>query len=260
MRQKTLEGGRGTLMVSASVVAVLIAVSAGCGGHEIVIPERNPTPLDPATVGTVSGTVFFSGTAPERRPIRLGGFPACAEAHDEPPLDESVIVNDGRLRNVFLHITEGLGDRVFAVPAEPVVIDQKGCIYAPHVAGVQVYQPVRFLNSDMLMHNVHSEPRRSRPFNFAMPVAGMDRTVQYTAEEVMVTVQCDVHAWMRAYIGVVDHPYFAVSGKDGTWRIGNLPPGDYVLEAWHETYGTRSGSFTLEPGGEATLDLTFSPD
>jgi hypothetical protein len=254
------EGGSTNRPVRGLTLAVLVLAAAGCGAQEIVIPERTPTPLDMATVGTVSGTVFFEGEPPERKPIRIGGFPACAGAHEEPPLDESVIVTAGRLRNVFVYIKEGLGDRVFAVPTEPVVMDQKGCIYSPHVAGVQVYQPVLFLNSDSLLHNVHSEPEKSKPFNFVMPVAGLERTTQYTAEEVAAFVQCDVHAWMGAYIGIVDHPYFAVSAADGTWSIGNLPPGDYILEAWHETYGTRTESFTLGPAGGVTLDLSYAAE
>ncbi len=238
----------------------LLILAAGCGSAEIVIPERQATPLDLTKVGSVSGKVQFAGEAPPRQPIRLRGYAACSRAHEEPPLDESVIVNDGRLKNVFVYVQKGLEGRVFPIPEDPVVMDQKGCIYTPHVAGVQVYQPILFLNSDSLLHNVHSEPKgTTRPFNFAMPVAGTERRVQFTSEEIGARVKCDVHGWMSAYLGVVDHPYFAVSAGDGTYRIENLPPGEYTLEAWHETYGTRKGTVTLEEKGSVRLDFEFAP-
>ena len=255
---RTKPGGTRNSWTGVNLTIVFLLTCWGCGAEEIVIPDRQATPLDMSTVGSLTGTVSFQGDPPARAPIPLGGFPACSAAHQTPPLDESILVEGGRLKNVFVYIKEGLGDRVFAVPTEPVVIDQKGCIYSPHVTGAQAYQPVKFLNSDSLLHNVHSETDNSKPFNFVLPVAGLERVVQFPSEEVMAHVKCDVHGWMSAYIGVVDHPYFAVTGADGAYRLDNLPPGDYLLEVWHEVLGVQSRQIRVGEREAATADFSFS--
>ena len=124
-----------------------------------------------------------------------------------------VLVKDGRVENAFVYVKDGLGDRVFAAPAEPVTIDQRGCLYHPRVTGAVTCQEIVFLNSDPLLHNVHGTPHDSRAWNFSMGVQGSRRSIRVDKPEVAVEVRCDVHPWMRAYIGVVDHPYFAVTGR-----------------------------------------------
>ena len=245
------------ILVSFVLAAVWITVSA-CAEEPLEIPVRTPTPIDSSTVGTIRGTVAFTGQVPESAGLALGGFPGCAAQHDEPPRDDSVLVLDGRLGNVFIHISEGLGDKTFAVPTEPAVFDQMGCLYVPHVLGVQRYQPVQVLNSDTLLHNVHATAEKQAGFNFGQPVAGMVSVVQFKEEEVMVSIKCDVHGWMKAYIGVVDHPYFAVTPSDGSFELPNLPPGTYTLEAWHEVFGTRTAEVTVGDSEDVVVNFSFS--
>jgi plastocyanin len=160
------------------------------------------------------------------------------------------------VENAFVYIKSGLGGRVFAVPSNPVTIDQKGCVYHPHVAAAQVDQPIEFVNSDPILHNVHGTPGDSSPWNFGMSIQGSKRTVKVPKPDVMVDVRCDVHPWMHAYVGVVDHPYFAVTGADGRFTFADVPPGDYTIAAWHERFGTRETNVTL--GARDTKDVSFS--
>ena len=245
-------------LFAATLIMATVLLVSSCGAEPIEIPERTPTPIDAATLGTIFGTVEFSGEIPESVSIAMGGFPGCLISHAELPQDESVLVEDGRLGNVFVYIREGLEGKVFPVPTEPVVFDQKGCIYTPHVLGVQRYQPIAVLNSDTLLHNVHSAPVNQQGFNFGQPVAGMENMVQFREEEVMVPVKCDVHGWMKAYIGVVDHPYFDVTPEDGSFRLGNVPPGSYTLEAWHEIFGVQTAEITVGDSDEVIVNFRFS--
>jgi plastocyanin len=167
-----------------------------------------------------------------------------------------VLVDNGRLANAFVYVSDGLGGRTFAVPDAPVTIDQRGCLYAPRVLGAQTCQPIRFVNSDPFLHNVHGTPGRSPAWNFGMSVRGSERTIRLEEPEVMVQVRCDVHPWMRAYIGVLDHPYFAVTGPDGRFTLADVPSGDLVVRAWHERFGVRETKVSL--GAKETKELTFT--
>jgi len=138
-----------------------------------------------------------------------------------------------------------------------VVIDQKGCLYVPRVVGAQVYQPIEFLNSDPTLHNVHGQPKNSAAWNVALSRKGVQRTIRVPTEEVMISVRCDLHPWMQGWIGVLDHPYFGVTAADGTVQLANVPPGDYVVAAWHERFGTRETRVTLPPSGSASVNITF---
>ena len=238
------------------VLLALLVVLASCGRESRCGPPRPPTPLDHATTGTLSGTVTLEGAPPPMKTISLGGDPQCAAEHAGPVLSGDALVHDGRVENVFVWVKEGLGDRTFAVPDAPVIIDQVGCLYQPHVAGAQTCQPIEFVNSDPLLHNVHGLPEHSPPWNFGM-VHGSKRTARVEHPEVMIDIQCDVHPWMRAYLGVLDHPYFAVTGADGRFTLAALPPGDYVIGAWHERFGTRETRVTLGPGEQRAIAFTY---
>jgi plastocyanin len=211
-----------------------------------------------ALAGTIAGSIQFSGTAPKPEVLSMNADPTCFAAHSEPVLSESVVVNsNGTLKNVFVYVKEGLEGQSFEVPQEFVVLDQNGCRYSPHVLGAQVGQAVQIINSDATLHNVHSLAENNKQFNLGMPIQGMKLKKKFSVSEVMVKVKCDVHPWMNAYVGVLEHPYFSVSGNDGTFQISNLPAGDYVLEVWHETYGTQTQSVTVGDG-EVNADFAFS--
>jgi plastocyanin len=163
----------------------------------------------------------------------------------------------GALQNVFVYVKDGLGNRAFPVPTTPVVLDQKGCRYVPHVLGIQVGQPFEILSSDNTLHNVHAMPESNREFNKAHQLAGIKHTHVFSTREVMVPFKCDVHKWMTAYVGVLDHPFYAVTGADGAFELKGLPPGTYTIEAWHETLGTQTQTVTLAEKQTGAVAFTF---
>lgn len=245
----------------AVVAAIFLFAACGGGGSSSDAPASSSEPAasadtTPLGSATVSGAISFTGTAPDRNSVRLDRD--CSALHTDPVLSEAVVVNDnGTLANVFVYVKEGLGDSNFAVPSEPVVFNQEGCVYTPHVFGVQVGQTLQILNSDPFMHNVNALAESNRPFNMGMPNAGDVRDRTFRVPEVMLQIKCDVHAWMNAYVGVVDHPFFAVSSQTGDFSIGDLPAGDYVLEAWHEQYGTATQSVTVADGESVSVEFSF---
>jgi hypothetical protein len=212
-----------------------------------------------ALAGTISGNVAFTGTPPAPQKIGMEADPICAGLHKEPVFTEDVVVNpNGTLRHVFVYVKEGLEGKTFPVPAQAVVFDQRGCHYSPHVFGVQVNQTLEILNSDPTLHNVHGMPTQSREFNLGMPIQGMKLTRKFDKPEVMVKFKCDVHPWMNAYAGVLTHPFFSVTGEEGTFEIKDLPAGSYVVEAWHEKYGTQTQSVTVDETGTQTVNFSFA--
>jgi hypothetical protein len=242
--------------------AVLLAALAACGGGDANKSAQPSSPaaapdakkVDSATAATVKGKVVFEGTPPQNPVIKMSSDPACGSAEIR---GESYVVDNGALENVFVYVKDGLGNKyIFDTPTEPVKLDQKGCHYSPHVLGIRATQPLEIINSDNTMHNVHGMPETNREFNFGQVVAGMKNTVTFTTPEVMIPFKCDVHAWMHAYIGVVNHPYFAVTGSGGTFELKTLPPGTYTIEAWHEKLGRQTQSVTL--GEKDSKDVVFT--
>lgn len=217
-------------------------------------------PLAAHAAGSITGTIKLDGQAPQRQAIKMSADPQCDAANPNGRLGDVFLVKDGKVQNVFVYIKDGLGDQKFDVPAGPVAhVDQVGCMYTPRVIGVMVGQEFEIRNSDATLHNVHALPAASKPFNNAMPMKGMTIKRKFTAPEVMVRVKCDVHPWMAAYIGVLTHPFFAVSAEDGTFTIANVPPGTYTIEAWHEKMGTQTATVTVADGAAAPADFTFKP-
>ena len=205
--------------------------------------------------GTIIGAVTFTGTAPKPRPLPMDSDPLCVA---EPgATSELLLVGPGNgIKNVFVYVKDGLGTRRYAVPATPVLLDQKGCRYVPHVLGVQMGQSVEVVNSDPTLHNVHALAKANQEFNQGQPLPGMKLTRQFSTREVMVPFKCDVHSWMNAWVGVLDHPYFAVTAADGSFSLKGLPPGTYTIEAWHETLGTQTQSVTI--GEKESKDIMFT--
>jgi carboxypeptidase family protein len=230
---------------------------AACDGKPEPEPTVTPTPIDPATAGTVKGSVTFKGTPPPNPKLPVGGSSECSALHPTAPLDEQVVVTNGRLVNVFVYVKEGLEKHVFDWPRTPVEITNRKCIYVPRVVGAQVNQPVRFANDDPTLHNIHGFQANGQ-FNFSLFNKGVTNDRKFRAPEVMMKVKCDIHPWMIGYLGVLPHPFFAVTGEKGDFEFKGLPPGEYVVEAWHEKYGTQTRKAKLDPKGTLEVEFSFS--
>jgi plastocyanin len=247
-----------------SVLLLAIAVLAGCNSKTKTAPESAATPapvyfkVDPSTAGVVQGKIRFTGKKPALKPIDMSEEPACVEAHHGRAYDESVAVNPkGTLANVFVYIKGGLEGKTFEVPADPVVIDQQGCWFHPRVLGIQVGQTLRVINSDPVTHNIHPLAQINREWNHSQGEGDPPLARKFLKPEIMIRVKCNIHRWMHAFIGVVDNPYFAVTGGDGSYEIRNLPPGNYVIGVWQETLGTQEQKVTIPPLGKITASFTF---
>ena len=214
--------------------------------------------VDTATAGDVKGSVTVEGTVAKNEPIKMNADPVCMRENKSPQFQETYMVSsDGKsLQNVFVYVKDGLGNYVYDMPTDSVTIDQKECRYHPHVFGMRVGQKLVILNSDPTLHNIHALPKANAEFNVGEPVQGMKQEKVFTAKEVMVPFKCDVHGWMNAYVGVLDHPYYAVTDKDGKFELKGLPPGTYTIEAWHEKLGTTTQSVTL--GAKESKDISFT--
>jgi plastocyanin len=212
-------------------------------------------PVDAATAGSIAGAIKLEGTPPPNPSINMGSDPYCMKlgAASTP----TFVVSNGGLQNVFVYVKDGLGTLKFPVPATPVVLDQQGCSYMPRVVGIQVGQSLDIVNSDDTLHNVHALPMVNREFNRGQSLKGLKSTTVFTAPEVMVPFKCDVHRWMNAWVGVVEHPFYAVSGEGGAFELKGLPPGTYTIEAWHEKLGTQTQSVTIGAKESKSIAFTF---
>jgi plastocyanin len=211
-----------------------------------------------ALAGDVTGKISFEGSAPKAAKLMMNADPVCMRAHKEPVFGEEVVVNkNGTLKNVLIYVKEGLGSKKFDAPSSKVTFDQRGCQYSPHVLGIQTGQELDVVNSDPTLHNVHSLSKDNQQFNIAQPKQGMKLTKKFDKAEVF-KVKCEVHTWMGAYIGVFNHPFFAVSGDDGSFSLKKLPAGDYTIEAWHEKYGTHTIKVKVGATGEAKADFKYA--
>ncbi len=249
----------------AAVVALiaLVTIAACSGGDDAAAPTPDAsapaaTAPDLSDAGGISGTVMFSGDAPAADIIQMAADPFCQLAHSDTVTTSPVLVDDaGGLMNVVVHVASGLEGYTFPAASGPASMGQNGCIYAPHIVTLRAGQMLTILNDDDTLHNVNVQPNENSAFNQAQPLAGMIIEKVFDNAEIGIPARCDVHPWMSAFINVFDHPYFAVSGTDGSFAIANLPPGDYVIEAWHETLGTQTQSITVAPNETAAASISF---
>jgi len=251
------------------VFSLTSVVLTGCGGkdkydkYDMSEDEEEEggsggVSVDLKDAGSLKGVITFEGTAPAPSPLSMGSDPVCsAKSASATNEFQDVCINDGKLGNVFVYISKGLEGKSFPDSALPKVeFDQDGCKYIPRVAGVVVDQEIVYKNSDATMHNVHATPTVNKGFNLAQPNAGMTAKKIFTKEEIMIPVSCDVHGWMRSYVGVCTHPCFATSGKDGAFTIKNVPPGDYTVTAWHEKFGKKEQ--TIKVAAKEAKDVNFA--
>jgi plastocyanin len=240
------------------------ALLAGCSGSKQPSPEaaaKKPVTyfkVDPQTAGALIGKVLFEGKKPARKKVDFEEDPLCAKLHTSPMYDDSIVVNpDGTLRNAFVYIKQGLEGKKFQPPSDPATIDQKGCWFTPRITGIQTGQTLAVTNSDPVTHNIHPRAHVNREWNQSQAPGSEPLARHFLQPEVMIRVKCNIHGWMHAWIGVVDSPYFGVTGPDGSFQLSNVPPGTYTVEAWHEVFGTQEQQVTVGPSGTSAINFTF---
>ncbi len=214
--------------------------------------------IDPATTGTITGRVAFLGDAPVMPAIDMASNPNCEKQHPTPFKAETIVVNPNHtLRYVFIRIKDGLPHARWNPPVEAAKLEQTGCVYGPHVLGIMQGQQLEILNNDPVNHNVHAESVINPAWNESQPPRAEHKFKTFDVEEPLFPMTCSVHPWMRSWVGVSPHPYFAVTGDDGTFTIKGVPPGSYTLEAIHEKYGKKEGKLTLAPSGMASVYFSY---
>lgn len=209
--------------------------------------------------GTITGTIDFDGAMPTERKIVMDGDSVCASAHPGGEVPDTFVVNDGKLANVFVYVKSGAEKYTFPVPASEVELDQQGCMYTPHVVGVMANQKLKILTKDKTTHNIHPIPKINPEWNESQPAGAPPIEKSFARAEVLIPVKCNQHPWMKAYIGVVKNPFFAVSGKDGSFVLKGLPPGDYEIEAIHEKLGPQTMKVTVGPKETKAIEFKFTP-
>ncbi|HLL16508.1 MAG TPA: carboxypeptidase regulatory-like domain-containing protein [Pyrinomonadaceae bacterium] len=256
-----------TLMLAVAMLSFMLACG---GGDDDDVAEDEGGATETAGVpykssgneGSITGAINFTGEAPAPKPISMDADAACAQTNPNPQT-EDVVVKDGKLANVLVYVKDGktadgksITGFTFEVPATEVVLDQKGCRYIPHVLGMMAGQKLKVLNSDPTAHNVHPSPKSNKEWNQSQPANAAPIIQTFTRAEIVVPVKCNQHPWMKANIGVMKHPLYAVSGENGAFEIKGIPPGTYTVATWHERYGEKSQSVTIGAKETKTQDFT----
>jgi plastocyanin len=242
-------------------LALVVGPVLGC--HSAGVPHDSQPAVqyfkvDPATSGSIRGSIRFVGKRPVPKLIDMSGDPACVEAHKGKAYDESLVVGpNGAVANAFVYVEKGLEGKVFETPSKPVVIDQQGCWFRPRVLGIQTGQPLEVVNSDPVTHNIHPMASVNREWNHSQGPGDDPITRKFTKPEIMIPVKCNIHSWMHAFIGVLDHPFFATTNEDGTFNLPNLPPGSYTVAVWQEKLGTRRQQITVTQGHDSVADFLY---
>jgi plastocyanin len=245
-------------------------LTAACGGGsdkkaaETKAPGAAPLPVeyfhvDAATASTVTGAITFAGPKPARQAISMDADEGCQKANaGKPVYDEAIVVGKGgRLANAFVYIQAGLEGKKFEPNTQAVVLDQHGCMFVPRVIGIRPAQVLDLKNGDVVTHNVHPVPGNNREWNQEQAPQAPAVEHRFARPEIMIPVKCNIHSWMHSYIGVVDHPYFAVTGSDGTFEWKNVPPGDYTIGVWHEKLGKQEQQVHVAPSASAAVNFTY---
>lgn len=240
----------------ALLLVPMVAVLASVGAGDTAFPTDS---LSVNQRASIHGSVTFAGSVPDADVIDMSMHRFCAAAHAGQRVTSQPISADanGRLTNVLIYVKEGLISRSFPDPVGEVVLDQRNCRYAPHVVALRTGQTLVIRNSDRTLHNVHVTAANNRGFNIGQPLPGIESKRTFANPEIGIDVACDVHRWMSAVIAVFDHPFFAVTSENGEFTLEDLPPGDYVIEAWHETLGAKTETVTVGAAGSAEVSFVF---
>jgi plastocyanin len=244
-----------------NALSLLVLVAAGtlalpgCSHNESSPPSLT---VDPSTSGSITGRVTLQGAPPALKPIDMSASPACVQANPMPVVPAIVVTGDkGALANVVVYVKDAPGNYRYDTPSDTVILQQKNCMYEPHVVALMIGQPFEVQNNDPTMHNVHPLPKSNRQWSTSQPAGSAALKETFTRPEFAMQVLCNVHPWMRSMVFVFDHPYFAVTPQTGVFELKNLPPGTYTIEAWHESLGTRDLTVTIAPHESKSISFAF---
>jgi plastocyanin len=211
-----------------------------------------------ANAGEITGKIYFQGTKPKLLPINMGKDPVCVSEHSGTVYaQDGEVNNNGTLPNAFVYVKSSSVKLPETAPRNSVDLTQKGCMYEPHVLGVMVGQPLQVLTLDPTTHNIHVVPSVNHEWNVTQQPGSPSVIRKFTRPEIMIPVHCNEHPWMKAYIGVVDNPFFAVTGSEGNFVLRGLPAGEYTLAVWTATFGTQEKHIVVQAGEKASADFTF---
>lgn len=251
------------IWISAGLACALSLAGCGGGGEKEAAKAPEPAPaaapaVDDANAATVTGKVKLDGAKPTAKTLDMSAVPACVKAHTTPVKSEEVVVaDDGGLKYAFVYVKAGLPDKTWPTPTTAVALDQKGCMYSPRMIAVQTGQNVEVKNSDTINHNIHPMPKANQDWNESQAPGSEAKMKSFPREEVAIPVKCNIHPWMRSYISVLPHPFFAVTGEDGSFSIKGLPPGTYTVTVWHEKLGSVDQQVTVGPKESKTVDFAL---
>ncbi len=248
--------------ISCSILVAILGLSiTSCSGrapgesHASTQSQVKAAPVDPNTEASITGTISFDGTPPNPHPIDMSNDPGCKGQ----TASEQVVVDDGRLSNVLVYVKSGLAPGSYDPPKSTVSIRQEGCRYVPHMAAVMVGQPVQFEDVDQTLHNIHPMPKNNREWNQSQMPNSQPLAKTFSQPELMIPIKCNQHPWMHMYLSVLGNPYFAITGKDGTYTLPNLPPGTYTIAAVQEKYGEKTQTVTVGAKDNKKLNFSYQP-
>ncbi len=252
-----------------TIVLSLLALASACGKSAAPTNEGGPTTAGKTysgDVGSIAGSIAYNGAAPAPKKIDTSADPVCGQKNPNLSTEDTVVTN-GKMANTFVYIKDGtatdgtkIGDYKWTPPSTAATLDQNGCHYRPHVLGVMTNQKINITNSDPTQHNIHPTPKNNPEWNQTQPNGAPPIEKSFARAEILVPVKCNQHPWMKAYIGVLKHPFFAVSGEDGSFTIKGVPPGTYTVAAWHEggmTGTEKTMQVTVAANGSAKADFAF---
>lgn len=246
---------RAALVVFLVIFSVIFAGCGNDGAQNAPQADAGPPYKVTGNEGSITGSVLYTGSQPTPSTYSMASDPVCAKGGEAT--SEELLVADGKLQNAFVYIKSGLPKNSFTPPSTEVVLDQRGCRFVPHVLGVQTHQSLKIVNSDETSHSIHPTPKINKGWNETQYMSASPIVKRFPLEEALIPVKCNLHSWMRAYIGVLSHPFFAVSAADGSFSIKGVPPGEYEVEAWHEKLGARTMTLKVAEKSEATVEFRF---
>jgi plastocyanin len=242
------------------MLAIFIISGCGATSNQKTTPVLTPTrKIDAATTGSITGKVALDGQPPPFKPIDMSAEPYCEKLNTAPVFPQQVVTRDASgLANVVVYVKDFPADFIVDAPSGPVTLSQHGCMYDPHVIALRVGQQLEIRNDDQATHNVLAMPERNAKWNRSQTPGAAPLEEVFTVPELAIPLRCNVHPWMKSYVFVFSHPYYAVTGEDGQFELKNLPPGTYTVEAWQEKYGKQDATITVGPKESKAVDLKFN--